>query len=333
MNIEYPKISVIVPVYNTEKYLRRCINSILAQTFTDFELLLIDDGSKDRSSEICDEYAKKDERIKVFHKENGGVSSARNLGLDNAIGEWVCFADSDDIMSESYVQNLVKAIRNDNSLVLSNYKPIGSNNCKVELQDRYLVRKEIVSYFIENKVLSLSAPYSKLYNYNVIRRNALKFPLGIQMGEDAIFILKYLNCIDTVSVVNQCNYFVNRTEGSLSSKYYSFSQEWRCYEIWKIELLKFLVRFGQVYDNSLQVAWENRLGETFNRCLQCLYRQKPKPPFISALKILKSIPQNDIDEFRKYYTPHKLRRKLLKLLITKRCFFLYLVLGFIDKFK
>lgn len=104
-----PKISVIVPVYNVEKFLRRCIDSILAQTFTDFELLLIDDGSKDKSGEICDEYAAKDARIRVFHKQNGGVSSARNLGIDKAQGEWVYFVDSDDwieIETLSIVQSI-----------------------------------------------------------------------------------------------------------------------------------------------------------------------------------------------------------------------------------
>ena len=88
-----PKVSIIVPVYKAEKYLNRCVDSILAQTFTDFELLLIDDGSPDRSGEICDEYAKKDSRIRVFHKKNGGVSSARNLGLDtsweNTLHLWI----------------------------------------------------------------------------------------------------------------------------------------------------------------------------------------------------------------------------------------------------
>ena len=93
-----PTISVIVPVYNAEKYLSRCIDSILVQTFTCFELLLVDDGSTDCSGRICDEYAKRDTRIRVIHKENGGVSSARNLGLDNAKGEWICFCDSDDLL-------------------------------------------------------------------------------------------------------------------------------------------------------------------------------------------------------------------------------------------
>ena len=105
-----PTISVIVPVYNAEKYLHRCIDSVLAQTYTDFELLLIDDGSKDQSGEICDEYAQKDARVRVFHQENGGVSSARNLGLDNAKGEWVTFVDSDDWAKPYYIEHLVASI-------------------------------------------------------------------------------------------------------------------------------------------------------------------------------------------------------------------------------
>ena len=100
-------ISVIVPVYNSEQTLHRCIDSILGQTYRNFELLLINDGSKDRSGEICDEYARKDNRVKVFHKENGGVSSARNVGLDNARGEWITFCDSDDHVSKEWLSNML----------------------------------------------------------------------------------------------------------------------------------------------------------------------------------------------------------------------------------
>ena len=91
-----PAISVIVPGYNAETTICHCVDSVLSQTFTDFECLLINDGSKDKSGEICEEYTAGDSRIRVFHKENGGVSSARNLGLDNATGEWIAFVDSDD---------------------------------------------------------------------------------------------------------------------------------------------------------------------------------------------------------------------------------------------
>ena len=105
MNI--PFISVIVPVFNAEKSLHRCVDSILTQKYTDFELLLINDGSTDSSGAICDRYAAKDSRVRVFHKENGGASSARNLGLDNARGEWITFCDSDDFVDKDWLKNYI----------------------------------------------------------------------------------------------------------------------------------------------------------------------------------------------------------------------------------
>ena len=105
-----PKISVIVPVYKVEKYLPECIESVLAQTFTDFELILVDDGSPDNSGAICDAYAARDSRIRVFHKPNGGVSSARNLGLDHARGEWIALLDGDDFWLPNHLDNFSRAI-------------------------------------------------------------------------------------------------------------------------------------------------------------------------------------------------------------------------------
>lgn len=101
-------ISVIVPVYNVEKYLERCVESILNQTYTDLEIILIDDGSTDKSGEICDELQKKDPRIIILHKENGGQASARNIGLEICKGSWVCFIDSDDFIKEDYVEELYR---------------------------------------------------------------------------------------------------------------------------------------------------------------------------------------------------------------------------------
>lgn len=121
MNLNNPVISIIVPIYKTEKYLDRCLNSILNQTYKDFELLLIDDGSPDKAGELCDEYAKNDTRIKVFHKENGGVSSARNVGLENAIGEWIYFFDSDDEMLYNGLETLVYNITQNTILSLGGY--------------------------------------------------------------------------------------------------------------------------------------------------------------------------------------------------------------------
>lgn len=103
-------ISVIIPIFKAEKFLHRCIDSILAQSYTGFELLLIDDGSPDNSGVICDEYAAKDSRVRVFHKENGGVSSARNLGLDNAVGDYIAFCDADDYVSEDWLKCFADAV-------------------------------------------------------------------------------------------------------------------------------------------------------------------------------------------------------------------------------
>ena len=110
-----PKISIIVPVYKAEKYLNRCVDSILAQTFTDFELLLIDDGSPDKSGEICDEYASKDSRVRVIHKENGGVSSARQRGLDESIGEYTIHADPDDWVEPELLAEMYQKAKDENA--------------------------------------------------------------------------------------------------------------------------------------------------------------------------------------------------------------------------
>jgi len=129
-----PKISIIIPVYNSSKYISKCIESILNQTEADFEVLLIDDGSLDGSGNICDRYAVIDSRIRVFHKQNGGVSSARNLGLDNALGEMIFFIDSDDTVDKDYLEKLM--IKSDEDYVISGVKilendflkPVMTNN-------------------------------------------------------------------------------------------------------------------------------------------------------------------------------------------------------------
>ena len=109
------EVSIIVPVYQVEKYIRQCVDSILAQTFTDFELILVDDGSKDQSGQICDEYARMDERVRVIHKENGGLSDARNKGMDQINGNYFMFVDSDDYIAPTMIECLHKSIMSNNA--------------------------------------------------------------------------------------------------------------------------------------------------------------------------------------------------------------------------
>lgn len=327
-----PKISVIVPVYNVEKYIRRCIDSILLQAYTNFELLLVNDGSTDNSGKICDEYAKIDQRIKVFHKQNGGVSSARNLGLDKAIGEWIAFVDSDDYITKSYLENLIKEVKSNDCIVISNY-----HHCNkppmMQLENINLSRENMVRYFFDYHIFNLSVPYSKLFNSHIINQNKIRYPLGIHMGEDGIFMAQYLNCISSAIIINTLDYNVNETEGSLSSKYYSFNSEWECYKTWKKELLSFINRFGNIYPDPLKIVWENRISETFNRCLQCTYKNRNKLPLKEQISYLKNIPEIDYNEYNKYFIPKTLKKKILKVLIKNKMFVLYLLIGKLSTHK
>lgn len=213
-------VSVIVPVFNAEKYLRQCIDSILSQSYTDFELLLIDDGSKDKSGDICDEYARKDDKVRVFHKENGGVSSARNLGLDNAKGEWVTFVDSDDCLN-SRAFDLMPNLPNVD-LVICSYrvsKLYININENVILQESLLKESEDLKNFIEFNLhrYYLCTPWSKLFKRTNIGN--LRFDVQIRFGEDTIFVLKYLSRMHSCYITDTLFYVYHPSPLATFSKY------------------------------------------------------------------------------------------------------------------
>lgn len=201
--IEYmnkPNISVIVPVYNAEKNLHRCIDSILAQMFTDFELLLIDDGSKDSSGKICDEYAEKDSRVRVFHKENGGVSSARNMGLDNAKGEWVTFVDADDRIVDGFSFAAMSDAKED--FIVFAYREIAGGmeydgkNILEGVWSSETEMKEFLSRNIEMSIMKV--PWAKFYKRSLIGN--LRFDARIRVCEDILFVLNYLSHVKSCRV-------------------------------------------------------------------------------------------------------------------------------------
>lgn len=211
-----PLISIIVPVYNAEYTINRCINSILNQTFYDWELLLIDDGSKDNSKCICDIYAAKDKRIKVFHKENGGVSSARNLGLDNAKGKWITFIDSDDCIYEN-IFNLISS--HDEDLLIFNYDIdyngiIQGGESIPHYYNSYPI-KTILNKYIYIELLR--TPWSKFFKRHLI--NTLRFDTRIAIGEDSLFVLKYFQRCKSFFFFEQKYYIWSENYSSLKYKY------------------------------------------------------------------------------------------------------------------
>ena len=208
--VSTPLISVIVPVYNAEKTLRQCVNSILSQDIRDYELLLIDDGSKDGSPQICDEYAAMDGRVKVFHKKNGGVSAARNLGLVNAQGKWITFVDSDDYISASYFnrtesckqQLLITGFRDDiDGKVYENVK-----TSSAIYQDAEEVRTFILTQGTNNMVLR--GPVGKFYSRELIGNQ--RFNTEMKLGEDTCFVFGYLAKCKTIEVDASCYYVIRR---------------------------------------------------------------------------------------------------------------------------
>lgn len=198
--MESPKISVIVAVYKAEAYLRRCLDSLLAQTFRDFEVLLVDDGSPDKSGEICDEYAAKDARVRVFHKENGGVSSARQCGIDHAKGEYTTHVDPDDWVEPTMLADLyTKAKEEDADMVISDcYIEYQDGTTIYETQEPSSLQPEgVLSDIIYHKLrISLCGRIIRLscyQDYDVSFLSSLKY------GEDNFVLIKLLCKIRKVS--------------------------------------------------------------------------------------------------------------------------------------
>ena len=178
-----PKVSVIVPVYKAEKYLRKCVDSILAQTFKDFEVLLVDDGSPDKSGEICEEYAKKDPRVRVFHKENGGVSSARQCGLDNARGEYTIHADPDDWVEPNMLEELyAKAKAEDADMVICDYYVNDRRGQRYVRQQPSALDHETVLRELFQQLHG--SCWNKLVRRACYREYDVSFPLEISFCED-----------------------------------------------------------------------------------------------------------------------------------------------------
>lgn len=199
-------ISIIIPVYNAEKTLKRCLDSIKAQTYTDFECLLIDDGSKDSSLSICESYADGDDRFKVFHKENGGASSARNVGLDNASGEYICFCDADDYVTPNWLALFAKHI-DKAGIVVSSYRMIFADH-----EDERIYLYDITQIPLLWMVLELNGDggflWNKCYHADVIKGKHIRFNPKYKLYEDDEFVSHYLSyiCNSGVCVSKEATY-------------------------------------------------------------------------------------------------------------------------------
>ena len=215
-----PKLSIIVPVYKVEQYIHKCVDSILNQTFTDFELILVDDGSPDNCGKICDEYAQKDKRVRVIHKENGGLSDARNAGLEEAVGEYVSFIDSDDWVDlDLYSDVLAYACTNQLDVVCFDVYEVKGE--KIKVQNRYDENKvfsgEDALYKILTDEIDNSA-CSKVYKRDLW--NEVKFPVG-KCFEDVATTYKVFHKAIKVGYYKRAYYYYVKREGSIVASSFS----------------------------------------------------------------------------------------------------------------
>lgn len=203
---DYPLISIIVPIYNSEKTIMRCIESIISQSYKNFEILLIDDGSTDNSFKICTSYSQKDKRIKSFHKKNEGVSSSRNYGLNIAQGEYITFIDSDDYVLEHYLEHLLSK---DSDLVICGFKDMPNpNGNETYLDEGIYNNKTIIGKFLSKEINSMlfKSVWCKLFKSEIIYSNKLTFNTNLFLGEDSIFVLQYLCFCTSISTIPNVDY-------------------------------------------------------------------------------------------------------------------------------
>lgn len=276
------KISVIIPVYKVEKYLRKCIDSIINQTFTDIEIVLVDDGSPDTCPAICDEYGKKDSRIKVIHKKNGGLSDARNTGMRIAEGEYFLFVDSDDWIEANTCELLFDGVKQYNSeYVLSAYYKETINNTKIKHlfnESKIVFGPDVIKERLFRRILGLSneelrnpesinalnSICSKLFKREIIKNNGIEFMVNKKVFDaDMWFNFVYTQYVNTAVYLDIPLYHYIRTNQSSGTTVY-IKNSFNRWKEWKIHVDKFIEENS--YHELLDEAFHNRYCFSVVQC-------------------------------------------------------------------
>jgi glycosyltransferase involved in cell wall biosynthesis len=224
-----PMVSIIVPVYNAQDFLERCVDSILQQEYTNFELLLLDDGSTDRSPEICDRYAEADKRVRVIHKENSGVSATRNLALDSAKGKYLQFVDSDDWIAADATRLFVQTAEEYacDMVICDFYRVVGERvSHKGDIKAKGVLSiEEFAGYMMEDPAdFYYGVLWNKFYRNDIIKKHNLRMDNSISWCEDFMFNLEYLRYAEHVCPIHNPLYYYVKRKGSLVSQGLSLSK-------------------------------------------------------------------------------------------------------------
>lgn len=330
------KISVIIPAYNVEKYISESLNSVLYSDYEDFEIILINDGSTDKTDKICRDYLNKYDNIIYLQQENQGASVARNLGLRYAKGDWVVFLDADDKISKDFL-NLVSVYSKDCDILFFGYTNETNKDKRKEKQIRKTdisLRREIIYNTIAGKQLSgqlkhikFPAVHAKAYQRKFLLKNKLGFPNNIKIGEDLLFNLQCYIAMENGKLCKELVYNITTRPGSVSYKYYeNFIQIDREFHIRLIYILK----SKGLYNEYKEALYESILNGFWQILMRRIYIKNSKEDEKQQYKILKEVRKDKIYNMAFQFTTLKkicrndkftVKQKLILYLIKFKIFF------------
>lgn len=320
-------VSIVIPVYNVRNVIAQCLDSILAQTYDDFEVILVDDGSNDGSGMICEEYAYKDNRFIAIHTKNSGVSAARNKGIDKAKGEWITFVDSDDFLESDYLE-CFHLERNDADMIIQGLEFYNDRSGEYFKQVRVkggVLEQNVLKQSVEdNALLHSGYPVAKAYRSDIIK-SGFRFDTALSYHEDHVFVLSVLSVVGKIRLENSVSYKyrVYHNDNSLSSRRHSWQALSRASDgmIAALNNLrdKYLVR-DSIYERKIyNFAYSPKISAVFEIF---------KLPVSSDLKKETLNIVITRKELRTYYKPFLLKDKVVKYILSiapfvvKRMFFL-----------
>lgn len=290
-----PEISVIIPVYNVEQYLVRCIESILKQIYSDYELILINDGSKDNSGKICDQYAAKYAQIRVIHQKNQGVSAARNAGLKSATGKYIIFMDSDDFVENDYLSSMAE-ISEDVDLVICGVKqvlPDGSCCIRTRYERKQnvgVVQNLILEMFLNDAISSI---YSKRFTKRIIEEKNIHLDEELDLGEDGCFVMKYVCNCECIQYIDVSSYWYYIYEHGTLSKL-----DEQCLKRVAKSNKKMETILKEYFPDIIKhQIWKKKKYQLYPHCIFEILRNKEKGN-VEKYKLLKSI--YEIEEFQDF---------------------------------
>lgn len=317
-----PLISIIIPIYNSSNYLRRCLDSVLNQSYLNYECLLINDGSTDNSKNICDEYALKDSRFRTFHKKNEGISPTRNLGLRHSQGDWIIIIDSDDYIEPDYIKEFLKAPYESNLIIqsISDYSK-GDPSCNIEyhFKNKLYVKEEIGDLFSDKNIYKYGTTWSRMYKKDIITKNKLQFTNAYSTKEDVLFSITYLKYCNNVYTSSYEGYHYIYYPNSLvrTNKMNYINLFNVSYEIYKNSINNknliankqclYVIRdiaLNAIF-SSLRKLYAEKIEETVRimhiKHIKRIIRQERLRPFLRGKNLIMILPSRLIDIINKFY--------------------------------